>query len=294
MKNFLTKLFNQKPRSSATDETISTKNYLQEKNVKEIIYATSVFSDMDFSEMTGRVSQIIGVVDANEEGEQVKHALQHQYYKFLFHHFQLNRTLAKQAAEILGIDAQGPNDLRMKWPSMLSFEKYLELYQALKLDLVTRVNVNGEMAGKFIVVLNPTFWDYQYRDSYNLLIDITSTYERDFDKSDWIFDNEEDALNFGIFTFEKLCNDRNPDNSYYYNEQVIKQIGISKDREELQVLGLTPRKGIPWFTRENPADLPWSKADIHEVVKTRSTDLDLVKNIFAKIPNAPFYIVKSV
>ncbi len=293
MRKFIASLFSRNDNPSDIGLVPSAKSYLKEKNVKEIIYATSVFSDMDYSVITGSVSQIIGVVEEHEDGEQVKQSLQYYYYRYLFHHFFLNSKQAMEAAKILNIEIMDANDLSRKWPTTLSYEKYLELYNFLKLDLVSRVNINSEAKNKFIVVLNPLFWDYEIRDTYNLLIDVTSTYERDFSKSDWIFDNEDDALNFGIITFEKLCNDRGPDNSYYYSELIAKQIDLALpgDKEELKAFGLTAHSGLPRFTRENHKDLPWSKSDIDTVAAMKKAEFTMVKTILSKIPTPPFYII---
>jgi len=94
MKKFIANLFSRKDNTSDTGLFASAKSYLKEKQVKEIIYASSVFSDMDYSEITGKVSQIIGVVEAHEDGDQVKHSLQYYYYRYLFHHFFLNNKQA--------------------------------------------------------------------------------------------------------------------------------------------------------------------------------------------------------
>src|SRR5687768_5046948 len=136
MKKFIANLFSRKDNTSDTGLFASAKSYLKEKQVKEIIYASSVFSDMDYSEITGKVSQIIGVVEAHEDGDQVKHSLQYYYYRYLFHHFFLNNKQAMLAAEVLNIEIIDANDLLRKWPTSLSYEKYLELYKVLKLDLV--------------------------------------------------------------------------------------------------------------------------------------------------------------
>lgn len=234
---------------------------------------------------------ILELVSKSEIPKYIQQKWNKYYYEDLPHHY-LDKEVLQRGAEILNINKNNLVDIINNWPGELTEAQYSQLYKELKIDLVEEFEVLPTMEQKYIITPNKEYWDFTSQTDYPLLVDILSTYEREFEAFELVHDNLETALDYAIIIFDALFNHRGPDNPYYYNQLALDQFDLLSEnlRNEFESLGLTRYKGLPNFGMDFYSKN--KEKEYNKIIRNRRDDLDLSKRIFTNLPNPPFYIIK--
>lgn len=267
-------------------------SYPCSKQVKASHYISPtkmVLEEDNVVEMTKR-ALILDLVSETDDSEKTQQEWNMLFYKDLPHHYLVNETITK-AGTFLN-DSSGDLIDSENWPLKITQEEYESMYKAVSLDLVASYEVPASMKGKYVITPNKDFWDMTTDSDYPLLVDVLSTYERSFEPYELIHDNENSAIDYAIIIFDALCNQRNPDNLYYYNKLVLEQIPRLSQEVKLEFLKL----GIDKYTEFPFFNLNYyskdRKAEYDRIFESQREDLDFTKNVYTKLPNPPFFIVK--
>ena len=278
--------------STKTDQKNSLKSDAFYKEIKATHYVSALFmptEDDVLIELKGKTF-ILDLVDEKSNVAKKKQEWNQLFYRDLPHHYSMTENLQK-AADILEISGEGQDRIN-DWPASISDKQYQLMYKELAVDIVNAFEVSDFMKGKYVITPNKAFWDITTDSDYPLLVDIISTYERSFSTDDLVHEDLDSALDYGILIFDALCNQRNPDNPYYYNKLVFDQLPSlpAKDQEEFSKMGINAKTKLPVFDMNYYAK---NRKEVYsEVLKSRREELDYTKKIFVKLPRPPFFITK--
>lgn len=236
---------------------------------------------------------ILELVSVSQDPYKAKQKWNKYFYEDLPHHYS-NSDALNVGARILKIENKDPIKIINNWPGVLTDQQYEQLYNEIKIEAVDQFELKESMKGKYIITPNQEFWDFTKESGYPLLADILSTYEREFEDYELVHENLDSALDYAVIIFDALCNQRDPDNSYYYNQITLDQ--FSSLPEELRVefsnLGLTRYDGLPiynmnYYSRNK-------KEEYSKIIKNQRENLEKSKRIFTNLPKPPFFINRVI
>ncbi len=280
--------------SNAQDDL---KNYKDSPMIKTIEATHFISSDYAFYYKhdsllnSSRKGLFLTFIQKDQDASLHMHEWNNIFYNDLPHHY-FNESKLEQAARILDLKTEDISQIYEFWPNELSSTQYEEIYNAVHIDLVKIYEVSEEMKNKYVITPNPSFWTFRTTFDYPLLVDILSIYERSFEAFELVHDDVESALEYGIIIFDALCNQRNPDNTYFYNQLVLDQSDELPEelQKEIKDKGLDFYDGLPIFNMNSyESD---KQEEYKSIISEKSDDLDFVKRVFTKLPNPPFYIIQ--
>jgi hypothetical protein len=245
------------------------------------IYATVVFSHgwNDPSElMPEQTAIILDIVQSEDELEQKLNYWNKIYYNQITQHYSINEDQLESISGIINVPKEKYRELYAHWPDSISEEIYLQIYNQLELKFVQYKPLKEENKGKYAIRINEKFWDIKIHNS-TVLVDIVNTYERNFKDFELFHDFYEEAMNYGVIIMDRLCNQRGPDNSYYY-EQAIKQQNTSFQK-------------LPIFDFNS---LKYKEVDVRNeyqrIINEMNTEIKLMTSVIEGLGIKPFEIVK--
>jgi len=234
---------------------------------------------------------ILELVSNTEDPSKVERKWNKYYYEDLPYHYSDSEGL-NLGAQFLGITGESSLDIINNWPGKLTDQEYDYLYREMKIDLVNRFELPEFMRGKYIITPNQKFWDFTKDTGYPLLVDILDTNGREFETYELVHDNLNSALDFAVLIFDALCNQRDPDNSYYYNQITLDQFPSLPEnlRNEFTKLELSRYNGLPiynmnYFTKNK-------MVEYNNIFRREKKNLEISKRIFTNLPTPPFFITK--
>lgn len=268
-----------------------TKTYYKEINASHFIAPALLSFDNNAALKTKGL--ILEMAAKNQDPTTVVRKWNKSFYKNLPHHYS-NSDALTIGAKILNIKNENSLQIINNWPSSLTEQEYDHLFKEIKIKLANKFEIRESMKGKYVITPNIEFWDITKETGYPLLVDILSTYEREFDEYELIHDDLDSALDYAVIIFDALCNQRDPDNSYYFNQIMLDQFALLDEKltVEFTNLGLTKYDGLPIFNMNYYSKT--KKEDYEHIINTRSKDLELTKRIFTNLPIPPFFITKIV
>lgn len=273
--NFLKKLFGAKT-------SVKEKPRVQlEKEVIGFIYATVVFSHgwNDPSEIIQEETALI--LDLVESSEEINSKLNYWnkiYYNQITHHYSINEEQLESISDIINVPKEKYRELYAHWPDSINEQTYNELHSKLNLKFVQYKPIKQEFKGKFVIRINENFWKIKTHNSI-VLVDIVNTYERNFKDFELIHNSYEEAMNYGIIIFDRLCNERGPDNSHYY-EQAIKKQNVS-----FQKLPAFNYNSLKYKEEE-------VKTEYERIITEMKNEIEIMNSVIESIDNKPFEIIK--
>lgn len=273
-------------------------SWLRSKNISHLIYATPIHSERkESSHIIAQVeSLILDVVDVNESLQARLDHWQYIYYKHFPHHYSLSGGDLSKVAGIEGFENMTSRNVYELWPKEMSSELYKQVYNLLQINLVTPKSTPANFKSKYIITPNENFWDIETRPNHNLLTDITSTYERVFSEEELVHIDKETAVLYAIIIFDRLCNQRGPDNSYYYHEQTFKQIKhLPADViDRIDQFNINYKRSLPIFNYDDRYyKLDDKKMEYQRIINAQRNELEFLTCIFSNITNPPFYITRN-
>ena len=251
------------------------------KDIIGFIYATVVFSHgwNDPSEiMPEETAMILDVVESTDEMESKLNYWNKIYYNQITHHYSINEEQLESISKIINVPREKYRELYDHWPASISDKTYTEIYNTLNLRFVQYKPIKEEFKGKYVIKINEKFWDIKTHNS-TLLVDIINTYERNFKDFELFHNTYKDALNYGTIMMDRLCNQRGPDNSYYYEEAIKQQ---DPSFQKLSIFNFDSRK----YKEEEV------KSEYERIINEMSHELKSMNATIEKITNKPFEIIK--
>lgn len=273
--NFLKKIFGTSERNRQMSKIIN------EQNIIGFIYATVVFSHgwNDPSElMPNQTSIILDVVTTKEEIEEKLNYWNKIYYNQITQHYSINEEQLESISEIINVPKEKYRELYAFWPDNINQEVYEKLQDKLGLKFVQYKSIKNEYKGKYLIKINEEFWDIKTHNS-TVLVDIVNTYERDFKDFELIHDSYESAMKHGIIIMDRLCNQRGPDNSYYYEQAIKNQ---NKDFQKLPIFNYNSLKYKEEEVRE----------EYNRIMTEMNAEIKLMKKTIENLQLRPFEIIK--
>ena len=245
-----------------------------------LIVANEVFSHgwNDPSEiLDSKHSIILDTVSDYSVGEKLNY-WNKKYYDFFTQHYSVSEEQFEKISPIMNVDPDKYRELYAYWPKELNVDVYNKISELLNLKFVKAIPVTDNIKGKYAIVLNEEFWNIPKHNS-NVLVDIINTYERSFNNFELLHENEEEALNFGIIIYDRLCIERPPDTDYFYHEKIKKQISLSDT--------------IPSFNyNTNLYKEEDKKNEYSRIISEHKDDLKKMRFIISKISEKPFEIIR--
>lgn len=269
-------------------------NIFQTKTSNELIYAKPFYIVNGNTETSEKKSLLLDVVGENESTDSMINHLNHYYYNQLPHHFMVSDQLAPELAPYVGFTAKTEYDFSTKWPFKLSETQYNLLKDRLGIDFTQRLDIKDELKGKYVIIPNLDFWDYQYREEYNMLIDILSTYERFFDDFEIIHETAEEALNYGVIISSRFCSSRGPDNIAYYTQLLQKEIAQLENplKAEMQNIDLGNSGWLNTLNYDVTVQGKEAKKAMYtSIMNEDKEEFNLHRSMIRYIKNPPFHII---
>jgi hypothetical protein len=252
-----------------------------QKAVTQLLFANEVFSHgwNDPSEITFKKSIILDVLYEDDDIDQKLHYWNKKYYDVIYAYYSLSRERLEQISGIVGVPADKYRELYAHWPKNINTETYKLLFDKLNLKFVSSQPVNVDLKGRYGIVFNESFWNIPTHNS-NLTVDIINSHEATFDEFELIHLNEGRAMLYGIIIYDRLCNQRGPDNEHYYHERIQSQLRRSMNK-------------IPPFNYNSGSSRPEDKkAEYDRILTERGSDLAAMRQILLQLKNRPFSILK--
>ncbi|WP_218127081.1 hypothetical protein [Catalinimonas alkaloidigena] len=258
----------------------------QKKKFKEIktegfIYATLVFSHgwNDQSEhLNNRASVILDIVPNENDIESKLNYWNKLYYDNITRHFSIGEEQLDSISTIINITKDKFRELYKYWPKALSEEQYDQIFDRLNLKFVQFKPLQEQHKGKYVIKVNESFWKIKTHNS-TLLNDIMNTYEAELKDFELIHNTYESAMNYGIIIVDRLCNQRDPNNPYYYEQRIKDQLRKFKnlpifnyniiDKKEELVIG-----------------------EYNRIIKDKEFELKIMKETIEVLKIKPFEILK--
>lgn len=272
--NFLKKFF-------GTHEPTIIQNSINDVGVIGFIYATVVFSHgwNDASEtMPEQTAVILDIITSEAEIESKLNYWNKRYYDELPHHYSINEIQLDSISEIINVSKDKYRELYAHWPKSIGKKLYNQIFEKLNLRFVKFKPIQEQHKGKYVIKINESFWDIKTHNS-TILVDIINTYERNFKDFELIHSSYDDAMNYGVIIMDRICNQRGPDNSYYYERAIKEQ---AKDFQKLPIFNFNSSK-----YKEDEV-----KAEYGRIIIGSEAELKLMKSVIEKIPNKPFEVIK--
>ena len=273
--NFLKKIF------SSSVKTNQVSQIDKEENIIGLIYATTVFSHgwNDPSEiMPNQTSIILDIISTEEEIEEKLNYWNKLYYNQITQHYSIDEDQLESISEIINVPKEKYRELYAFWPNSINQDTYDKIYGKLNLKFVQYKPIDNENKNKYIIKVNERFWNIKTHNS-NLLADIINTYERDFKEFELIHYSYETAMKHGIILMDRLCNQRGPDNSYYYEKAIKNQ---NKTFQKLPLFNYNSLK----YEEED------IKQEYNRIMSEMKPELDLMKLTIEQIDSKPFEIIR--
>ncbi len=283
------KSYNKRYQSNQSTTNLSKTYY---KEIQASHFITPRFMSLDDEIIVDLKTKglILDFVSKTQNQDKQMHLWNKLYYQNLPHHY-LKMEALQQGADILGINGENALNVTVNWPLSISNAQYQQLYDSLQVDIVACRPIRSDMKGKYTFTPNPAFWEFTTPSNYPLLVDILSTYERDFEAYEIIHSDIDQALDYAVIIFDALCNQRNPDNSYYYNTFIGEQLSAdtSSSNTTADSLFKAIDKTLPLFNINM-----YSKDRAQEylrIMHEQREDLEITKAILTQLTEPPFYIV---
>ena len=201
-----------------------------------------------------------------------------KYYDYITQHYSISEQQLEKISSIIGVEPDKYQELYAHWPKEISLDSYKNIFEVLNLKFVQAIPITLEIKGHYAIVLNEKFWNIPTHNS-NVLVNIINTYERIFDNYELIHKTEQDALNYAIIIFDRLCVERPPETSYYYHEKIKTQLN---NAEELPLFNYN----FNLFKEED------KKNEYSRIILECNNDLMKMRLIISQIKEKPFKIVE--
>ena len=250
------------------------------KNPTFLIVANEVFSHgwNDPSEILDSKHSIFLEAVYDNSVEETLNYWNKKYYDFFTQHYSISEEQLEKISSIIKVEPDKYRELYAHWPIELGADVYNKVFEKLNLKFVKEIPITDDFKGQYAVVLNEKFWDIPKHNS-NVLVDIINTYERSFDNFELLHKTEEQALNYGIIIYDRLCTERPPDTDYYYHDRIKKQINLSDN--------------IPSFNyNSNLYKEEDKKNEYSRIISEHKEDLAKMKSIIFEISEKPFEVIK--
>lgn len=280
--NLLKKLFGETKQNRDTGKTV------QKINATHLLRASVVFSHgwNDQSEIIHKQNAILlDLVAADESVDKKTRYWNKKYYDFITQHYSITENQLESISSIIGVDKTKYRELYDHWPKSLSDSQYDQLYKILNLKFVRSVPLSDEFKGKFVIVINESFWNIKTHHS-NVLTDMINAYERSIHDFELFHDNYEEALEYGLIICDRLCIERPPSSTYYYHDRLIRELHEIKK-------GPKPSfQTLDYHVISNSAETV--KAEYKRISEEKADELKHLKLAFDTIKNRPFTIYKII
>ncbi|MDF1698710.1 MAG: hypothetical protein P1U56_22850 [Saprospiraceae bacterium] len=255
-----------------------------------IVSAKTIFSDGGITKDLNKKGQILQVVAKGEDVQTIKQQWNKRYYDNLLHHYSPTHEELQSLSEIIGSKDATNYEVITAWPKQLTEEQFQAIYALIGQDLVNTKPIDNSQKGKYVIVVNPNFWTYTTDFDSPLLVDVISTYEREFEDHEFYHDDLTTAFYYGTLIFDWLCTYRNVDNPVHVTRLLIQQFDqlTPEVRKKLLEYNLSEDNGLAQYL------LPFDRTagDYDKVIMENKEELIKAVTVFTAVGNPPFYVVK--
>ncbi len=190
------------------------------------IYSSKVIS-MDWNSYDDEISNTnlcmpLDVVYENDTLENKLNFWNKLFYNELPEHYLMGEDKVSKISDLINIPKENYRELYNYWPKYIDEALYINFHKLLNLHFVRFKKIDPSFENKFLIKINPKFWDIKTNRS-TVLVNILNTYEREFKNFEFFHENYSYAFKYGLIIMDRLCNERPPDSFYYYTEELKKQ-----------------------------------------------------------------------
>lgn len=270
----------------------SIENLNEDKEIVGFIYSTNIVS-WGFNDPTEMVENTSGLILCPVYSSDKIELKFHFFNKILYHNLPNFLTLNSSQLDLISRKINLPpekfKEFYNYWPKLFSNELYNYFFQKLNLSFIVFKPINPKLKNSYAIKINIEFWDInrgrggeivQVENKYysNFLTFMIGPNERCFEEFELLHSNYEKAMFYGIIIMDMLCS--NYGECFYYYEQVIK----------MQIPEFTnlPTFGLNLYISGEE----YLKSKYEEIISLRKNDLLSVQEIFEKMKEKPFEIIK--